>query len=272
MSSFPDGKFSWGPKAKRDYGPPAHADAAMLHRSPAYGPHICPQCYGARWMRQDVPIDDPRFGQLVKCERCGSVDSLADNERLIQLWRLSGLNPDAPEPATLDSFATPNAQVMAAFTAARKFSTRPAGWLTLHGSYGTGKSHLGEAITRRLLAARVPCLLMKAPDLLVYLGATERIAGAETNYENRMYWVQRTHVLVVDEVGREPSTPAVDKLRIMLFDYRYQQAINGTGGATVLLSNIAPEVWPDAALASRAMDARFTVVQTGTADYRRIKR
>src|SRR5947209_13692541 len=31
-------------------------------------PAVCPNCLGAGYLRYDVPVDDPRFGELIVCE------------------------------------------------------------------------------------------------------------------------------------------------------------------------------------------------------------
>lgn len=245
------------PNQTRDYGPPLYDDPAKLHYENAadYGPHICSRCWGAGWMRSEVEL-----GTLIRCGDCDAVK----NRQLGRCWALSNLKPGVPDAPTL---RTPHAGQEAMFDAARRFVQHPAGWLTLHGAWGAGKSYVAEAITRAMLRRKVPCALIRAPDLFVYLGAVERRPGDDTDFEGRMRHLCDLDVLVVDELGKETSSDAVIKLRTRLLDSRYRAE-----RPTVLISNDAPAAWPDPAIASRASDTRFAVIAAPAIDYRRVAR
>ncbi len=243
-----------------------------------WGPHICPSCYGAGWMRYDVPVGDPNFGRVIACGTCGQ----ADQRALKRAWELSTLlDPNAPNPPSFKTFVSHDAASAAMFQAAMRFASEPRGWLTIHGAgtgrmergsgrWGAGKSHLGEAIARTLLNRKVPTLYLNATQLYEYLGAVRRDDGDDTDYSGRLRYVQEVPVLIVDEVNRENDTAGVNKVRLALFDQRYRQATQGSGGATVLLSNDDPAAWLDPALASRAYDARFVQIKATPVDYRRL--
>jgi DNA replication protein DnaC len=250
------------PAQQRDYGPPLFENPQELHYAPDYGPHICATCWGAGWSKD-------QDGGLVRCERCAGELGKADNQRLGELWRLSGLNPHEADPPSLDRPFPPQA---AMFAAARTFAAQPRGWLTLYGPWGSGKSHAAEAIARAMLTQRVPCLYMRSPDLFAYLGAAERNPNAFTDYEGRLYWMQRTRVLVIDEFGREKSTDTINRLRMQLLDFRYRKAIANEGGQTVFISNDPPDQWTDIAISSRVQDSRFVVIEAPSVDFRKVKR
>lgn len=265
-------RFAWhGKAAPPDKLPPQFPTHAALHGGADYGEHICRDCWGAGWIQQP-PTSLAASCAVVKCERCASVMGRADNNRIAECWRLSDLNPHSVDGLTFGTFLGHDEAARAMRAAAGRFVMAPRGWLTVYGSWGGGKSHLGEAVTRELLGQHVPCLYMRAPDLFAYLGAVDRMPGANVDYEGRLYWMQRAAVLVIDEFGKETKTDAVMKLRTSLLDYRYQQARANEGGATVLLSNFAPDDWPDQAIASRATDGRFTVLECSRLDYRKFKR
>lgn len=271
-------RFAWnGTQAPAAKLPPQFPTHAALHGSADYGEHICRDCWGAGWIQQP-PTSLAASSTLVKCERCATTVGRADNNRIAECWRLSDLDPHAAEPLTFGTFRSHDEASKAMRAAAGRFVMQPKGWLTIYGDqslswgWGGGKSHIGEAITRQLLEQRVPCLFMRAPDLFAYLGAVDRLAGANVDYEGRLYWMQRTAVLVVDEFAKETKTDAVMKLRTSLLDYRYHQAIANEGGATVLLSNFTPDAWPDQAIASRAQDGRFVTLECSHLDYRKVKR
>jgi DNA replication protein DnaC len=240
-----DGKSEPAPKL-----PPQFPTHAALHGSADYGEQICRDCWGAGWIQQP-PTSLSASCELVKCERCASVIGRADNNRLAECWRLSDLDPHSPEPLTFGTFLGHNDAARAMRKAGAQFVNAPKGWLTIWGSWGGGKSHIGEAITRELLARRTPCLYMRAPELFAFLGAVDRLPGANVDYEGRLYWMQRTAVLVIDEFCKETKTDAVMRLRTSLLDYRYQQARANEGGATVILTNSPLADWPDQAIASR---------------------
>jgi DNA replication protein DnaC len=253
----------WPATRQHDYGPPAFADPRELHFAADYGPHICARCWGGGWMRSEA---EP--GTMVRCGDCNDA-----TRRLIgRCWEVSRLNPSAADPPRLVGLVTPDAAAKAQVDAAKAFAQRPKGWLTLYGAWGSGKTHLAEAIARHLLHRKIGTVMLRAADLFVYLGATERREGEDVDYEGRLKWLQSVPVLVVDELGKERQTDAVINRRQRLLMSRFEQAERGEGGATVLVSNEAPEQWPDPALASRARDARFQCLKTTDVDFRRLAR
>lgn len=266
MSQMPD-KFTWGPKAKPEKLPPAFANESDLHTSAHYGPHICPTCWGARWMRS---VDKP--GELVKCDTCGMVNSERINRALGQCWELSGLKPNDAAAQTFDTCPANEKIGLAMLRASRKFAASPEGWLTFYGTRGGLKSGMGEAIARFLLSYRVPCLFIRSPQLWEYCGAVPRADNDETDYSGRRRWVAEIDCLVIDELGVEGTSAAVAAYRLEVLDARYQAARRGDGGATVLLSMYPPLEWAEPAVASRAMDARFSCLECAPVDYRKSKR
>lgn len=264
-------QYAWTPKPAKDERPPVFASDDALYKPVITQPDRCEHCGGHRWLvkRSD---DISQSSELVRCSYCAAVPMQASNERIAECWRISNLVSETPEALTFQTFLPHDAASKAMRTAAILFAEQRRGWLTMYGTWGGGKSHLGEAITRNLLEQRIPCVYMRAPDLMAYLGAVDRQPGANVDYDGRMYWVQRTAVLVVDEFAKETRTDAVMKLRTALFDYRYQQARANEGGATVILTNSPLVDWPDQAIASRAEDGRFTLLECSPLDYRKVKR
>ena len=243
----------------------AHNPGAL--EIPVAAAPACPVCDGTGVLRWDVPYGDARFGQIRSCPCCHGADAAL----MARVWAVSGLDADDPQAPSLDGFAEINPATTRMLTAARAFVADPAGWLTFHGTWGGGKSHLGEAIMRALIARGVPTLYLPALRLFRYLGATWR-TDEEIDYERRLAWCSGLPVLIVDEWGKESSSEATERLRLELFDARYVAAMRGRGGATVLLSNLPPAAWPDRALASRAQDRRFVVVEVSSLDFRQVER
>lgn len=235
--------------------------------SPAYGPHICPACYGAGWMR-----DTKDTGRLEQCVTCNTVDQQQINRQLTMCWDIGKIKPDTPNPLGFDTFPQTDAAAAASLRAAYEFARLAQGFFTLHGTYGGGKSGLGEAVTRSLLHRRRPCLFINASNLFEYLGAVQRTDTDDTDYAGRMTWCVSLSVLVIDELNMEGNSKAVADLRRSLIDARYRRALDGERSATMLISNTTPDNWHDQAVASRAQDSRFTCLESTTVDFRRIKR
>ncbi len=243
----------------------------------SWGPHLCPSCKGVGWLRHNVPWGDPNFGQLCRCEACAQ----ADHRLFARLWEASDLDPNASHPPSFESFDLYDDASEAMLLAAMEFSAKPQGWLTIHGRgsgranrgsghWGAGKSHLAEAIARTLLQSKIPAIYVTAPHLFGYLGARWREDGDSVDYDRRLKWMQDVQVVVIDELNREPSSLATERLRFDLLDSRYRKALQQTGGATVLVSNDHPDYWQDPAIASRASDGRFVTIIAPNVDFRRV--
>lgn len=255
-------------KRRQERGKPLFEHAAALHWSPDYGPHICAGCWGAGWARVVLADGSVESSQLVRCTRCNPTN----NRQLAHYWQFSNLNPARQDAPSLENFVARDPATNEMRQAALRFVASATGWLTIWGVWGSGKTHVAEAITRTLLSRGIGCVYLRAPDLFAYLGAVERYDGDETNYESRRRWLSELPVLVVDEVNKEKNSEAVIKLRTMLFDARYRAALEGIGGSTVLISNDPPAAWHDPALASRAQDTRFVCIESTRTDFRRVKR
>jgi hypothetical protein len=260
-------KFTWTPeRPKVEKLPPAFAVEHELHYAPDYGPHICQACNGAGWMRDTVTI-----GLLVKCESCGTVSRQQLNRTLGRCWEMSGLNPNDPAAPTLVGYEMVDPAARAVSVAARRFAALPKGWLTIYGTRGSGKTHIGEAIARTLLGRQEPCLYITSPKLWEYCGAVKRTDNDDADYAGRRRWVAELPVLIVDELNLERNTEAVAEYRQEVLNTRYTAAERGVGGATVLLSMFAPDTWHEPALASRAQDSKFTCLEAPAGDYRKTK-
>lgn len=267
MKSFPSQDDYWAgglPTRPRADVRERHPVLSAPQWTPNYGPHLCPVCYGVGQTQGDAG--------LVACPRCGSGTPESSPQLLEEVWKLSGMNPNQSNPPSLDAFPTkadPAAARM--LQAAREFVAGKMAWLTFYGPPGGLKSTLGQAIARWFLAQHRACLYMRAPDLFFHLGAVAR-GKDDPDYEARLYQASRIKVLIIDEFGKEGESEFVQRVRTSLLDTRYQRALSGQGGQTVLLTNFAPEEWSDQALASRAQDAQFVCLPSSKIDYRAIRR
>jgi DNA replication protein DnaC len=161
-----------------------------------------------------VPVDDPRFGELIPC---------VCKEREIQERRLRGLlersNLSALSAMTFDTFMV-DAPQRTAFNRAQQFAMHPDGWLVIMGGYGTGKTHLAAAIGNYRLSIGEPALFMVVPDLLDHLRSAYA-PGSEAGYDELFEGVRQAPLLILDDLGTQISTQWAQEKLYQLFNHRY---------------------------------------------------
>ncbi|HEX6542095.1 MAG TPA: hypothetical protein VF040_10105, partial [Ktedonobacterales bacterium] len=107
----------------------------------ASAPGVCPRCHGAGYVRLDVPVGDPAFGQAI---RCTCKEQQIEERDRSNLRRLSNLDPFRDR--TFESFDSKQPGIQEAYTIARRYAKDPLGWLVFRGGFGCGKTHLAAAI------------------------------------------------------------------------------------------------------------------------------
>jgi hypothetical protein len=147
-----------------------------------------------------VPFGHPDFAKLF---RCGCTLAEREQRRREELTQLSNLGSFADKTFATFDHLVPGIQ--AAYLRALVFARRPAGWLTLLGPYGCGKTHLAAAIAHEVLAHDVPVLFVVVPDLLDHLRATFR-PDSQVSYDERFELVRTVALLVLDDLGTESGT------------------------------------------------------------------
>jgi len=145
-----------------------------------------------------------------------------------------------------------------AYHAALKYAREPRGWLVILGSYSSGKTHLAAAIGNYVAERSAPPMLISVPDLLDYLRATFSPQSTVT-LDRRFVEIRHTHLLILDDLGTQSSTPWVKEKLYQLFNYRYNSEL-----PTVITSaNTLEEM--DARLRSRMLDRRLCEIYAITA-------
>lgn len=229
----------------------------------------CPHCYGAGYVRYELPLDDPRFGRLELCV-CRSAEIVKGaRQRLFELSRLDRLSH-----LTFDNFEMGGNQNATSITpqdfhslesakeAAETFSAAPQGWLLLGGGYGSGKTHLAAAIANSAVSQGTPTLFITVPDLLDSL----RFAfnDPETTFEARFEEIRNANLLVLDDFGTQNATAWAQEKLFQIMNYRYINKL-----PTVITTNlILDEI--ESRIRSRLQDETFvTHIHITAPDYRR---
>ena len=135
-------------------------------------------------------------------ERLGRIEPELLHRMTFESFDVRGNNPSASQRSSLEG----------AFQAAQNFAADPDGWLALYGDTGVGKTHLAVAIAAERLGKGEPAFFVTVPDLLDYLRFTYSPESTIT-YDDVFEEVKTTPLLILDDLGREHSTPwAVEKL------------------------------------------------------------
>ncbi|MGW8249119.1 MAG: ATP-binding protein [Anaerolineales bacterium] len=192
-----------------------------LHDLP--GDPNCPICGGVGYLRQDLPVGHPDFGQLQICSCRNREVSQNIRDRLFELSNLDELAHLTFEnfqprgriglrPAQADSLE-------AAYNHARMFAEKMEGWLLLQGEYGCGKTHLAAAIANFAVDMGVPTLFITVPDLLDMLRFAYN--DPETTFETRFEQIRSAPLLVMDDFGTQNATPWAQEKLFQIVNYRY---------------------------------------------------
>jgi DNA replication protein DnaC len=241
---------------------------------------LCEVCYHSGWISYDVPITDPRFGQLFPCPACAprraaqrqqatvsAARSELDRELGKRLRRCSFENFELERPLKSASFAeklyavdAQRAMLRKALDTCRTYADAPAGWLFLFGTYGSGKSHLAAAIANTVTGRGVQVTYTTAARLWDWL----RVGYRSGEFESRLGSIQAVPLLVLDDVGAEKLTDWVDETLFKLVNARYLDDL-----PTVLTSNEAASKLPGR-VASRIREVSQQVF-LAVSDYRELR-
>ncbi|OGO49794.1 MAG: hypothetical protein A2148_07380 [Chloroflexi bacterium RBG_16_68_14] len=203
--------------------------------SQASDEEACPICKGASFLRRDLPLGHPEFGQAIPC-RC--VEQESQEERLDRLHRYSNLGPLTR--LTFENLirrgrsADPRdqARFQRCVEDAEAFAHDPQGWLVLVGASGCGKTHIAAAIANRCLERGVPALFVVVPDLLDHLRAAYK-PEAEVGYDQLFEQVRNAPVLILDDLGTQTATPWAQEKLFQVINHRFNARL-----PTVVTTNV----------------------------------
>jgi DNA replication protein DnaC len=205
-------------------------------------------CGGLGYVRYELPVDHPQFGQLFRCP-----NTPLDSQRLKRLRTLGNL--DAFADKTFEAFQTDlpmltpvQAQsIRAALSAAQAYAAAPDGWLLLEGTYGCGKTHLAAAVGNARLQYEESVLFITTPDLLDHLRNTYG-PQSDVGYDEMFDRMRNAPLLILDDLGVEnPSAWAQEKL-FQLLNHRYSNML-----PTVITTNADLDML-DPRIRSRLLD------------------
>ena len=225
-------------------------------------PDACPTCGfppgSPGFLRSEFPVGHPRFGALIPCPDCHDGNLAV---RLTGASQLKGWLRDA----TLNTYRT-NRHNRAAFDATKAFVERRAGWLTLWGGYGTGKTHLLAAAVNLSTNNRVAAVYYTLPDLLDAM----RAAYQDDSFDNLFSRLVRLPILALDELDKVRLTDWAREKLYQLFDARYRD-LERLG--TICATNTKPDPADTdmGYLYSRMTDRRSTIVEIGGGDVRPVE-
>jgi DNA replication protein DnaC len=121
-----------------------------------------------------------------------------------------GNNPSASQRRSLES----------AYNFARNYASDPEGWLVFIGETGVGKTHLAVAVASERLKAGHPVFFAMVADLLDHLRAAFGPNSAAT-YDQRFEEVKNTPLLILDDLGKERSSPWADEKLHQIIAHRH---------------------------------------------------
>jgi len=148
-----------------------------------------------------------------------------------------------------------------AFNLARDFAKEPDGWLVFQGENGCGKTHLAAAIVNFRYQNKKPALFVVVPDFLDHLRSTFQ-PESKTSYDRLFESVKNTPLLVLDDFGKQSTTPWAQEKLYQVINYRYNAQLS-----TVITTNLSTEEI-DSPIASRFVDPKISTVFNITApDY-----
>ncbi len=106
----------------------------------------------------------------------------------------------------------------------QRWASSPNGWLSLHGPYGVGKTHLAVAAAAEREDRGDEVFFATVADLLDYLRATFA-PDSPVSHDDLLDRIRMADVLVLDDMGAERSTPFAEDKLFQIVGYRYEERL-----------------------------------------------
>ena len=233
---------------------------------PSLGDPNCPHCGGIGYLRKDVPLGHPDFGEVFVCvcRRRQVADAVRGRLfALSHLEQLRDLTFESFKPRGHPGLREAEANSLhSAHTQARNYAENLKGWLFLQGSAGCGKTHLAVAAANFAVGMGVPTLFLTVPDLL----DTLRYAydSEDTTFEKRFEEIRNAQLLVLDDFGTQNATGWAQEKLFQIVNYRYINKL-----PTIVTSNLALDEIEERIRSRLADPALVTEVRIIAPDFRR---
>jgi DNA replication protein DnaC len=183
---------------------------------------------------------------------CQCTKKKFDEERLSRLEKYSNLGPltrltfDNLLPRGRSSDPQNQERFAQCCQIAKTFAENPKGWLVLSGPSGCGKTHLAAAIANYRLKGGHPVFFVIVPDLLDHLRTTFS-PNSDVAYDELFERVRNAPLLVLDDLGRQSSTPWAEEKLFQILNHRFNAEL-----PTVVTVNSLKQL--DERLAARLQD------------------
>lgn len=106
----------------------------------------------------------------------------------------------------------------------RRWANEPRGWLSLHGAYGVGKTHLAVAAASERESRGDDVFFATVADLLDYLRSTFA-PDSPIAHDDLLDRIRTADMLVLDDMGAERSTPFAEDKLFQIVGYRYDERL-----------------------------------------------
>lgn len=175
-----------------------------------------------------MPFGHPDFDRLVPC-KC--TEREFENERLSRLEKYSNLGPltrltfDNLLPRGRSSDPQNQERFTQSLQVTKGFAENPKGWLVLSGPSGCGKTHLAAAIANYRLQKGHPVFFVTVPDLLDHL-RTAFSPSSDVTYDELFERVRNAPLLVLDDMGRQSSTPWAEEKLFQILNHRFNAELS----------------------------------------------
>lgn len=169
----------------------------------------CENCDGARWV--GVRMSAGATAVAVPCRECTTLEERAANAGIESRYRSATVESFRPEPGK-----------ERAVEFAREWDARRS--VVFTGDVGRGKTHLGCGLVHKAIDRGLPARFVSIAELMDELKARFDDGAKE---QSQAYFDRtiQTHVLMLDDLGKEQDTPWTRERVSTLIDRRYKSEL-----------------------------------------------